>query len=365
MIYDTIVIGSGQAGLAAGYYLQQAGLSFLILEAGAETSGSWPHYYDSLTLNTPARYSALPGLAFPGDPARYPARDEVVAYLGMYAAAFGLPIVHSTRVRRVERAGENFRVLIDDDRSYRARTVVAATGFFGSPYRPALAGQEQYRGHVMHMAEYRRPDAFRGQRIVIVGGGNGAVRIGVELGAVARVTLATRAPIRTLPQRLFGRDIHAWLSATGLDRTQWLGDRTAPVYLSAADRAALAAGSPGRRPMFARLDERGVIWRDGSAEAVDTVIFATGYQPQLGFLAGLGALDGAGHALQQHGRSLTVPGIYYAGLPRQRTAASATLRGVGADARIVVEQIRRRCDTAGTPARAAPAPFLRPWFGVG
>src|SRR6266508_6007320 len=78
MIYDALVIGSGQAGLAAAYYLQQAGLSFLVLEADDAPSGSWPQFYDSLTLNSPARYSALPGLPFPGPPDRYPVRDEVV-----------------------------------------------------------------------------------------------------------------------------------------------------------------------------------------------------------------------------------------------------------------------------------------------
>ncbi|GLY49914.1 hypothetical protein [Lentzea sp. NBRC 102530] len=52
-----------------------------MLEAGNALVGSWPHYYDSLTLFSPARYSALPGLSFPGSPEHYPHRDEVVDYL--------------------------------------------------------------------------------------------------------------------------------------------------------------------------------------------------------------------------------------------------------------------------------------------
>jgi choline dehydrogenase-like flavoprotein len=77
---DALVIGGGQAGLAAGYHLRRAGLRALILEAGAEPVGSWPAYDDSLTLFSPARYSSLPGLPFPGDPDRYPRRDQVVAW---------------------------------------------------------------------------------------------------------------------------------------------------------------------------------------------------------------------------------------------------------------------------------------------
>jgi putative flavoprotein involved in K+ transport len=80
-VLDALVVGAGQAGLAAGYHLKRAGLSFEILEARGEPGGSWPGYYDSLKLFSPARYSGLPGMPFPGSPDRYRARDEVVGYL--------------------------------------------------------------------------------------------------------------------------------------------------------------------------------------------------------------------------------------------------------------------------------------------
>ncbi len=60
----------------------------MVLEAGPEPVGSWPHYYDSLTLFSPVAYSSMPGLAFPGHPDHYPHRDEVVGYLRRYAAAW-------------------------------------------------------------------------------------------------------------------------------------------------------------------------------------------------------------------------------------------------------------------------------------
>lgn len=338
-LYDTIVIGAGQAGLAMGYHLQQAGLRFLILEAGDEPGGSWLYFYDSLLLNSPARYSSLPGLPFPGDPRHYPHRDEVVPYLRRYAAHFKLPVVTGVRVSSVERTGLTFRLTTSRGR-YQAQTVVAATGFFGRPHLPHLPGQAEFRGQRLHAADYRRPEPFRGQRLVVVGGGNAAVQIGVELAQVARVTLATRHPIHYLPQRIFGQDIHFWLNLTALDHTQWLGDKIAPVFDSGTYRAALAAGRPDQKPMFERFTANGVVWPEGHHEAVDTVIFATGYQPHLPYVAGLGALDEAGDVLQRKGVSTTVPGLYYVGLPRQRTVASATLRGVGADARIVADHLQ-------------------------
>lgn len=72
--YNTLVIGGGQAGLAAAYYLQRRNKDFVILEAAAETGHSWKGRYDSLRLFTSARYNGLPGLPFPGDPAGSPGK---------------------------------------------------------------------------------------------------------------------------------------------------------------------------------------------------------------------------------------------------------------------------------------------------
>lgn len=364
MIYDAIIIGAGQAGLVAGYYLRQTGLLFLILEAGGDLGGSWPHYYDSLLLNTPARYSSLPALPFPGRPDHYPSKDEVAAYLHGYAAHFGLPVVTGAQVTKVERPGRLFHLTTGGKDSYETYAVVAATGFFGQPYLPDLPGQAQYRGQLMHMAAYRSPEPFRRQRIIIVGGANAAIQIGVELAQVAHVTLATRSPIRYIPQRILGQDVHFWLKVTGLDHSQWLDEQSTPVYDSGKYRRAIAAGQPDRKPMFKSFTKDGVVWSDGSYEAVDAVIFATGYRPNLTYLAGLGALDEAGGALQRDGVSTTVPGLYYVGLPRQRTFASATLRGVGMDAKIVVAhlrqygpvQLRRRGKLAPTLIGPRPRP---------
>ncbi len=350
-VYDAIVIGAGPAGLATGYRLQGARLRFLILEAGAEPVGSWPHYYDSLSLNTSARYSSLPGMPFPGQPDRFPVRDEVIAYLRNYAVHFSLPVITGARVSQVERTGGLFRVTTIDKGSYVARTVVAATGSFGHPYVPDIPGRSRYRGRVLHVAEYRRPEPFRGQRVVVVGGANAAVQIGVELAEVAQTTLATRRPITYMPQRLLGRDIHFWLQVTSFDPTSWLYDRSTPVYDTGKYRAAIATGRPDRKPMFKSFTEEGVMWSNESRERVDSVIFATGYRPHLPYLVGLGALDEEGHVLQREGVSTTVPGLYYIGLTRQRTYASATLRGVSADSEVIAIYVLGDCEAQGRTNR--------------
>jgi putative flavoprotein involved in K+ transport len=95
---DTIVIGGGQAGLAAGYYLAKRGVPFLILDANPRIGDAWRKRWDSLRLFTPARYNALPGLRFPASGASFPTKDEMADYLESYAKHFRLPLQTGVRV---------------------------------------------------------------------------------------------------------------------------------------------------------------------------------------------------------------------------------------------------------------------------
>jgi putative flavoprotein involved in K+ transport len=352
-VFDALVVGAGQAGLAAGYHLKRAGLSFQILEAKEEPGGSWPGYYESLTLFSPSRYSGLPGMPFPGDPDRYPARDEVTAYLRRYAEAFGLPVVSGVSVLRAERAGAGFRVLTAAGGEYRARTLIAATGSFSKPHRPRFPNQGAFRGRILHAAEYRNAEPFRGKCVVVVGAGNSAVQIAHELAGVAETTVATRSPLRFEPQTILGRDVHFWLSVSGLDRLPLgrLFDVSEPggVVDDGTYFAAVRSGRPNRRPMFSRFTEGGVVWDDGEEEAVDAVVLATGYRPNLDYLRPLGVLREDGRPDQRAGIARSVPGLYFAGLPFQTSFSSATLRGVGPDAARVVSHALRFV-ARGTPA---------------
>jgi putative flavoprotein involved in K+ transport len=340
-IYDAIVIGAGQAGLATGYHLKQAGLRFVILEAGRRPGGSWPRYYDSLTLFSPARYSGLPGLPFPGDPERYPTRDEVVSYLKDYARHFDLPVVSDAKVQEVERPQSVF-LLRTSNTDYHSRTLVGASGSFYSPHLPRVPAQSRFQGVVLHSAAYQNREPFKGKRVIVVGAANSAVQIAVELTAVAKVTLATREPVRFIPQRFLGCDFHCWVQWTGLDFLPWLKDQSTPVLDSGKYRKALSARQPDQRPMFVGFTETGVMWSNGEQEPVDAVIFATGYRPNFPYLAGLGALDVSGKPLHRKGISSAVPGLYFVGMSGQRSFRSATLRGVGGDAAYVVGALRRQ-----------------------
>ena len=341
---EWVVIGGGQSGLAAAWAVRQAGGRPVVVEAGERPVGSWAGYYDSLALFSPARSSSLPGLAFGGDPDRYPRRDEVVDYLARYAEWLRVDLRTGCRVEKVVAGGSGFEVLLEEGR-LGARRVIAATGGFGAPYRPALPGLDRFAGSVVHAAEYRDPAPYEGKRVVVVGAGNSAVQIAVELASHARVTVASRKPVKFVPQRPLGRDVHWWYAVTGVDRApigRWLPKQfSTPVLDAGVYRAAIEAGRPDRRPMFTDLDGAEVTWADGGRESVDAIVLATGYRPGLGYLEAMGALDPDGYPRHRGGVSTTHGGLAYVGLEWQRTLASATLRGVGRDARYVVRHLRR------------------------
>ena len=342
-LIDTLVIGAGQSGLATAHALREHGIAPVVLEAGDAPTGSWPLYYESLTLFSPARYSALPGMPFPGDPDRYPHRDEVIDYLAAYAKELDADIRIGHYVRTIEHHDGIFTAHLADGRELHARTVVAATGGFSNPYRPALPGIEGFTGTVLHAADYQRPEPFVGQRILVVGGGNSAVQIATELAEHARVTVPTRARLRFAPQRPLGRDLHFWYTITGLD-TAPIGrflshPPTVPVLDTGRYRAAIAARQPDHRPMFTSLETDQVHWSDGTSERIDALILATGYRPALDYLTGLDVLDAEGHPRHRGGLANSLPGLAFVGLEWQRSLASASIRGVGRDATRVVRSL--------------------------
>ncbi|RZQ62471.1 flavin-containing monooxygenase [Amycolatopsis suaedae] len=339
-----IVIGAGQAGLAAARALLAHGVRPLVLEAGPEATGSWPRYYDSLQLFSPAHINSLPGLPFPGNPNRFPTKYEVSDYLRDGMAKTDCELRTGTRVTSVDRVRGAYVVRTDCGNEFVTRAVVAATGQFDNPYRPELPALGNYTGTVLHAADYRRPEPFAGQRVVVVGAGNSAVQIAAELVEHAEVTLASRSPVQYATRKPLEPDAGAWFwkIITVASRIP-LGSRvkhsSIPVIDIAGYRAAIEAGRPGRRPMFTEADGTVLRWPDGRSEHVDTILFATGYRPALEYLRPLGALDASGMPAHRNGISRTHPGLAFVGMEYQWGVLSASLYGVGHDARYVARRL--------------------------
>jgi putative flavoprotein involved in K+ transport len=327
--YDVVVIGGGQAGLAVGHHLAQQNRRFTILDAAPAPAAAWRTRWDSLRLFTPARHNSLPGLAFPGDPDHYPTRDEVISYLTDYARHFALPVELDSRVTALHTEDGGYRVEI-------------ATGPFQVPRVPALARELTGEVVQLHSAEYRTPGDLPAGRVLVVGGGNTGFQIAEELAGSRDVHLAIGSRQTPLPQRILGRDLFSFLTATGLMNAtassrigRRLKDRE--TLIGSSPRSARAAGIT-IHPRATHAVGSTVGFADGSRLDVDAVVWATGFDRDHSWVHAP-VFDHRGELIHERGVTPS-PGLYFLGMPWQHTRGSALLGWVKHDAQHIAEHIR-------------------------
>jgi putative flavoprotein involved in K+ transport len=341
--YDVLVVGAGQAGLTVGYYLKQAGLRFLIVDAAESVGSAWRQRWDSLVLFTPRRYNAMPGLPFEGDPDREPTRDEVIDYLDRYATELELPVQLSSRVGVLDRRDGRFAAEIPGG-TILAGQVIVATGPFQLPRVPGFASEVAADVYQTHSTGYRRPSDVPPGRVIVVGGANTGYQIAEELAADHEVILAVGSRLIALPLRLLGRHLFWWLTKLGMQRisVDWrLGRRL-------SERDALIGSSPDKakrhgvtlKPRAVGASARNVRFADGTESEADAIIWATGYQSDHSWI-NVPVFDEGGRP--RHHRGVTdEAGLYFLGLQWQYTRGSALLGFVSDDARYLARQIIAR-----------------------
>jgi putative flavoprotein involved in K+ transport len=351
---EVAVIGAGQAGLAIGYFLRRQGRGFVILERADAIGSAWRERWESLTLFTPRRYSALPGLPFPGDSDGYPTRDDVIAYLEHHAKTFQLPIELKSEVRRLEQ-GDDARFRLElEGRAITADQVVVATGPFQSPFIPELAQKLSGEVFQIHATGYRRPSDVSVGTVLVVGGGNTGFQISKELSATHSVVLSIGSRQKPLPQRLLGRDLFWWLTKAGILKKNIdsrLGRKlsTRDTLIGSSPRELERRYGVELKPRAADADGRRVTFEDGTELEVDAVIWATGYRPDYTWIE-LPVFEDDGRL--RHRRGVTdVRGLYVLGLTWQHTRGSALIGWVKDDAEFIAEQI---ASTERTQGNASP-----------
>jgi putative flavoprotein involved in K+ transport len=256
---DTVVIGAGQAGLAVSQYLTRQGREHVVLDRGRVASRWHTERWDSLRLLTPNWMNTLPGWSYAvSDPDGYLTATELADLLTAYAASFGAPVHEGEAVTAVEAVDGGSVVTTASGGSWRAVSVVVATGAFDLPAVPVLAGGLSPDVTQVTTSTYRRPGDLPAGGVLVVGASASGVQIADELAGDGRhVVLAVGRHTR-LPRRYRGMDVMWWLQAVGaLDRNvDEFPDRAAAVREPSLQ---LVGRTDGRNLDLEVLHRRGVV----------------------------------------------------------------------------------------------------------
>ncbi len=353
------VIGGGAAGLACAAMLRRAGTDVVVLERD-DVGAAWQARYDCLHLHTVRWLSGLPGYGIPRSYGKWPSRDHIVAYLRAYAARHAIAVRTGVTVERVDRTSEGWLVATGGQ-PVSADRIVIATGYSNVPHLPAWPGS--FAGELVHSADYRRGDSYRGQRVLVVGAGNSGAEIAIDIAraGASEVLLSVRTPPAVVrrdtlgvPSQLLGiasgrlpvgavdriaatlrRVAFGDLASVGLPApekpySEFLCRRVIPIV----DVGLVAAVKNGTVQVVAGLErfEGGrPVLADGRSVEVDAIVAATGFRTGLEPLVGhLGVLDDNGvplvHGPDEHPGA---PGLHFVGYV---VSLGGTLRLVGKQA---------------------------------
>lgn len=348
-IFDTVVVGGGQAGLAMGYFLKRLNRNFVILDAGARLGDAWRNRWDSLRLFTPAAFNALPGLPFPAPAATYPTKDEMADYLEHYAATFTLPVRLGQHVDSLAREHDRYRLQVGEDR-YEADHVVVASGPYHTPFIPTFAAQLHTSVRQLHARDYRNPAQLAEGDVLVVGAGNSGAEIAMDLAATRKVYLSGRdtgsvpahpeGPLGLWLARPFWTLLGLVNADTPLGRRARAFDRSWGTPLVRLEPADLLRVGVVRVPRTEGVAQGKPLLADGSVLDVGTVVWATGYMPDFRWIR-LPIFEQDGLPKHYRGVVEEASGLYFLGLPFQYTFLSAVVGGVGRDARYLAEHLKQ------------------------
>ncbi len=415
---EVLVIGAGQAGIAASEHLRAHGIPHIVLERSRIAERWRSERWDSLVANGPAWHDRFPGLAFAGDPDAFVPKEQVADYFEAYAKKIDAPVRCGVEVTRVTRLSgrPGFRVETSAG-TIETVHVISATGAFQTPSIPPLVPQTAGLTQ-MHSSQYRNPGQLPEGAVLVVGAGSSGVQIADELLAAGRKVYLSVGPHDRPPRAYRGRDFVWWLGVlnkwdaeanpssehttiavsgahgghtvdfrklaargmTLLGRTEahengtmrFAPDLAANVaagdanYLSLLDEADAYVTANGldlpEEPAAREIGADPACMTDPiraldlAGAGITTILWATGFTSDYGWLQ-VDALDAAGKPRHQRGVS-SAPGVYFLGLPWQTRRGSSFIWGVWHDAKYVADHIAKQRGYLAYAPAAKPAPEM-------
>jgi indole-3-pyruvate monooxygenase len=192
------------SGLATAACLRRVNMEFVIIEKQDTVADPWRHHYDRLHLHKNKRLSGLPYRKWGRSAPRYPSRSDVVDYLEGYQRAFDIRPLLNTEAWSVRKSGVGW-ITETNNGIFESKYLVMATGAYGKARTVRLAGQDSFPGKVLHSYDYKTGAAFAGQRVLVVGFGNSACEIAIDLDEQgAEVSMAVRSAVNVIPRDIVG-----------------------------------------------------------------------------------------------------------------------------------------------------------------
>ena len=346
--FDTVVIGGGQAGLAAGYFLARHGENFVILDENLRTGASWRKRWESLKLFTPSKFNGLPGAPFPKPDDTLPTKNDVADYLEGYAKQFNLPIRHGVKVENLSRNGHRYHITAGVS-DFSARNVIIATGPFQVPYTPAFANGLDLSILQLHSSAYCNAQDIPVQSVLVVGAGNSGAEIALELVRAGKQVWLAGRDVGRIPANgplgkfLGGRPIwwfmnHVLTVNTPIGRKMKASEGHQGTPLGRATRQEIAAAGVELTPRVSSIASGKPQLEDGRTLPAEGVLWATGFRPDYHWIK-LPLFDEHGSPKHTRGVVQDAPGLYFLGLMFQTALSSSLLGGVGTDAAYIIDQI--------------------------
>lgn len=312
------IVGAGTSGLTAAKNLDQLGIPCDVIEREDDVGGNW--YYgkpNSSVYKSTHLISSKPGTEYvdfpmPDDYPDYPNHEQVWEYLKSYARTFDLYrlIQFNTSVETIERAGEYWDVTLDNGETRRYKGVIIANGHNWDPKYPKYPGT--FDGPVIHSANYKTPDVLRDKRALVVGAGNSGCDIAVESAQNAKITFhSTRRGYWYAPKFVLGIPadqiaenalrlrlpvaVRRWINVSliklimgdptkyGLPKPDHKFYETHPIVNSQM-MYYLGHGDIKPKPDIQELRGDRVLFKDGTEEPIDVIIYATGYNITFPFI---------------------------------------------------------------------------------
>lgn len=215
-MHDVVIVGAGQAGLAASYCLSRRGIDHVVLEK-YEIGASWRRQrWDNFYFNTPNWTLNLPGRDYDGgDPDGFMPRDGFIDLLTGYAADFALPVRCGVAADRATPAEFGWSIETSSG-PLRARSLIVATSTHQTPRIPAAAAALDTSILSLSAADYRAADRLPDGKVLIVGAAQSGMQITEDLQQAGRDVFLSTGRVSRIPRRYRGRDVIAWYEGVGL-----------------------------------------------------------------------------------------------------------------------------------------------------